>query len=151
MPVEPEAPPWLHVKAVSPITTFTRSKRTSSSSATIWPMATSTPWPMSILPKNAVTFPSGRMAIQESSSSGSNGGLPSPTPLVWARAMGTVPGIITLTTRAPLAFRKSRREVWVRSMAGPYAIVPAAARLIARRIAMCVPQRHLSPTSALRI
>src|SRR5215510_11577362 len=119
MPVDPEAPPWLHVKAVSPITTFTRSNFTSSSSATIWPMATSTPWPMSILPKNAVTLPSGRMAIQESSSSGSNGGLPSPTPLVWARAMGTVPGIITLTTRAPLAFRKSRREVWVRSIGRP--------------------------------
>mgnify|MGYP003693848465 CR=1 FL=1 len=38
--------PW-----VSPITTLTRANGTSSSSATIWAIATSTPWPMSILPK----------------------------------------------------------------------------------------------------
>ncbi|HKM69981.1 MAG TPA: hypothetical protein VJX94_07935 [Stellaceae bacterium] len=51
MPVLPLAPPWLTVNAVSPITTLTRSSGTSSSSATIWAIATSTPWPMSILPK----------------------------------------------------------------------------------------------------
>jgi hypothetical protein len=57
----------LTVEAVSPITTLTRSNGTSSSSATIWPMATSTPCPISILPKKAVMPPSGRTAIQLSS------------------------------------------------------------------------------------
>jgi hypothetical protein len=51
VPVLPLAPPWFTVQAVSPITTLTRSNGTSSSSATIWAIATSTPWPMSILPK----------------------------------------------------------------------------------------------------
>jgi len=50
-PVLPLAPPWLTVSAVSPITTLTRANGTSSSSATIWAIATSTPWPISILPK----------------------------------------------------------------------------------------------------
>jgi hypothetical protein len=37
--------------AVSPMITVTDLNGTSSSSATIWPMATNKPWPMSILPK----------------------------------------------------------------------------------------------------
>ena len=74
IPVLPEAPPWLQVNAVSPITTWTRSNATSSSSATICPIAVSTPWPMSIFPKKAVTLPSGSTATHESSSSGVSGG-----------------------------------------------------------------------------
>ena len=63
MPVEPEAPPWFTVVAVSPMTTVTALNGTSSSSATICPMATYSPWPMSILPKNAVTLPSALIAM----------------------------------------------------------------------------------------
>src|SRR5688572_27862761 len=114
VPVLPEAPPWLQVKAVSPITTSTFSNATSSSSATICAIATSTPWPMSILPKKAVTRPSGRTAIHESSSLGSNGGLPPGTvaeDMPWLSAVATAPGIEMLTTSEPEAFRKSRRVI----------------------------------------
>ena len=67
MPVEPEAPPWFTLVAVSPMMTLTALNGTSSSSATIWPMATNSPCPMSILPKNADTVPSAFTAMKEAS------------------------------------------------------------------------------------
>ncbi len=63
MPVEPDAPPWFTLVAVSPMITLTVLNGTSSSSATIWPMAVNRPWPMSILPKKAETLPSASMAM----------------------------------------------------------------------------------------
>ena len=63
MPVEPEAPPWFTLVAVSPMITVTDLNGTSSSSATICPMATNRPCPMSILPKNAETVPSALTAM----------------------------------------------------------------------------------------
>jgi hypothetical protein len=66
---------------------------------------------MSIFPKYAVTLPSGRMAIQESSSFGMSGGLArpvAPAATLWVKA---APGTDTLTRSEPDAFRKSRREV----------------------------------------
>src|SRR5882762_7272393 len=62
---------------------------------------------MSILPKKAVTRPSGRIATQESSSVGRSGGLP---PLDWARASPMKAGPAAETMSAPDAFRNSRRE-----------------------------------------
>ena len=53
----------VHLVAVSPMMTLTLLNGTSSSSATIWPMATCSPWPMSILPKNADTLPSALTAM----------------------------------------------------------------------------------------
>ena len=49
--VADETPPWFTELAVSPMNTLTALNGTSSSSATIWPIATNRPWPMSILPK----------------------------------------------------------------------------------------------------
>src|SRR5882762_448426 len=106
MPVLPEAPPWLQVRAVSPMTTSTLSTATSSSSATIWAIAISSDWPMSILPKKAVARPSGVIATQESSLVGRRGGLPPG----WARALPMKAGPAAETTSAPEAFRNSRRE-----------------------------------------
>ena len=63
MPVEPDAPPWFTLVAVSPMMTLTALNGTSSSSATIWPMAVNRPWPMSILPKKAETVPSALTAM----------------------------------------------------------------------------------------
>jgi len=63
MPVEPDAPPWFTLVAVSPMITVTALNGTSSSSATIWAMATNRPWPMSILPKKAETVPSALTAM----------------------------------------------------------------------------------------
>ena len=78
MPVEPEAPPWFTLVAVSPMNTVTALNGTSSSSATICPMATNRPWPMSILPKKAETVPSALTAMKEESWSGISGGLVAP-------------------------------------------------------------------------
>ena len=75
MPVEPEAPPWFTLVAVSPMITLTRLNGTSSSSATIWPIAVNRPWPMSILPKKAETLPSALIAMNEDNWSGVSGGL----------------------------------------------------------------------------
>jgi hypothetical protein len=99
----------LQVSAVSPITTSTFSKATSSSSATICAIATSRHWPMSILPKNVVTRPSGSIAIQESSSVGSSAGFALPAGIC-ARASPMKTGPEADTIRAPDAFRNSRRE-----------------------------------------
>ena len=63
MPVEPDAPPWFTLVAVSPMITLTALNGTSSSSATIWPIEVNRPWPMSILPKKAETLPSASMAM----------------------------------------------------------------------------------------
>src|SRR5262245_60275691 len=106
---------------------------------------------MSILPKNAVTWPSGRIAIHESSSLGSNGGLPPMAAVVvmpWLSAVATAPGMETLTTSEPEAFRKSRRVIGF--MSASYTVA-CDARLIARMIAIWVPQRHLMPDIAWRI
>ena len=105
---------------------------------------------MSILPKNAVTLPWGVTAIHESSSSGSSSGLASAPAPAWPNAPRAAPGMAKLTTRAPPALRRSRREMSVGLMAAPYAFVPAA-RFTARRMAMWVPHRHLRPPSASRI
>src|SRR5882757_10279186 len=50
--------PWLGTREVSPSTTTTRAKDTSSSSATIWPSAVRMPVPRSTWPLKAVTVPS---------------------------------------------------------------------------------------------
>src|SRR5215510_7658772 len=107
-PKLPDAPPWLHEFAVSPIKTSTRSTPTSSSSATIWAIATSRLWPMSILPKNALTLPSGRIAIHESSSPGTRAGLPDAA--ACASASPANDGTPAETMSAPADFRNSRRE-----------------------------------------
>src|SRR6266850_602273 len=107
-PVLPEAPPWLHDVPVSPMTTATLSKPISSSSATIWATATSSPCPISILPKKACTLPFGSTAIQESSSPGTSGGLPD-----WAST--SVAGPAKETTSAPEVFKNSRRSMVVSS------------------------------------
>src|SRR5262245_165334 len=65
---------------------------------------------MSILPKNAVTPPSGRTAIQESSSVGTSGGLPVAPAGACAIASSTNDGAATATTNAPADFRNSRRD-----------------------------------------
>src|ERR1700704_4613916 len=62
---------------------------------------------MSILPKKAVTRPSGRIATQESSSVGTSGGLP---PADWASTSPMKIGPAAETISAPEAFRNSRRE-----------------------------------------
>src|SRR5438046_2420821 len=104
-PVLPEAPPWLHDVPVSPMRTATLSKPTSSSSATIWATATSSPCPMSILPKKACTLPFGSTAIQESSSPGTSAGLPA------LCAMASNEGAAKETTSAPEVFKNSRRSM----------------------------------------
>src|SRR5205807_9409162 len=83
-------------------------KPTSSSSATIWATATSSPCPMSILPKKACTRPFGSTAIQESSSPGTSGGLPD-------CASASIAGAEIDTTRAPEVFRNSQRSMIVSS------------------------------------
>src|SRR5438445_852794 len=88
--------------------TATLSKPTSSSSATIWATATSSPFPMSILPKKACTLPFGRTAIQESSSPGTSGGLPDCASTSFA-------GAAKETTSAPEVLRNSRRSMVVSS------------------------------------
>src|SRR5438046_1009141 len=111
IPVLPEAPPWLQVSAVSPMTTSTLATSTSSSSATICAIAMSRDWPMSILPKKALTRPLGRIATQESSSLGRSGGLlPGETAAVCASVSPVKAGPAAETTSAPEAFRNSRRE-----------------------------------------
>src|SRR5262249_31588569 len=107
IPVLPEAPPWMQDVPVSPMTTSTRSKATSSSSATICAIAGSRLCPMSILPKKACTRPLGSTAIQESSSVGTRFCLAAETSLAIDSSRGTR----TETTSAPLACRNSRREV----------------------------------------
>src|SRR6266446_4429115 len=109
MPVLPEAPPWLQVSAVSPMTTSTLSTATSSSSATTCAMAMSSDWPMSILPKKAVTRPSAPIATQESSSVGTRAGLVE-AEAVCASASPTRAGPAAVTINAPEALRNSRRE-----------------------------------------
>ena len=112
MPVEPEAPPWFTEVAVSPMITLTALNGTSSSSATIWPMATNTPWPMSILPKKAETEPSALIAMKEESWSGVSGGLP-PACAAASVMPATVSAAIGMpieTTSAPPPLRTERRE-----------------------------------------
>ena len=67
MPVEPEEPPWFTLLAVWPMMTVTALNGTSSSSATIWPMAVNRPCAMSVLPKNADTLPSALTAMNDDS------------------------------------------------------------------------------------
>src|SRR6266545_5291 len=121
-PVLPEAPPWLQEVAVSPITTSTLSKPTSSSSATTCAAAMSRPWPMSILPKKAFTRPSGRTASQESSSVGTRAGLPA------ADCARISAGTERETTKAPEVFRKSRREMDVMSLSSRHLCLRALDR-----------------------
>src|SRR6266850_768196 len=104
-PVLPDAPPWLHDVPVSPMSTATLSKPTSSSSATIWATATSRPCPMSILPRKACTLPFGSTAIQESSSPGASAGLPA------LCASTSNDGAAKETTSAPEVLRNSRRSM----------------------------------------
>jgi hypothetical protein len=58
--------PWSGVREVSPITMVTRSRSTSSSSATIWASAVRMPVPRSTRPVKQVTPPSGLTASHES-------------------------------------------------------------------------------------
>src|SRR5262249_2029476 len=113
MPVEPEAPPWFTLVAVSPMITLTALNGTSSSSATIWPMAVNRPWPMSILPKKADTLPSALTAMKEASWSGISGGLVADA-CAWATltpsTASSVIGAPSETTSAPEALRTERRE-----------------------------------------
>ena len=75
MPVEPDEPPWFTLVAVSPMMTVTALWGTSSSSATIWPIAVKRPCAISVLPKNADTVPSALTAMNDDSWSGVSGGL----------------------------------------------------------------------------
>src|SRR5882757_5681410 len=72
-------------------------------------MARSVPWPPSILPKNTVTAPLGAMAIQESSSVGSSGGLAPPTATACA-STSPASDIENATASAPVLCSKARRE-----------------------------------------
>src|SRR5262249_4899432 len=117
MPVEPDAPPWLQVSAVSPMTTSTLATSTSSSSATICAIAMSSDWPMSILPKKAVTRPSGATATQESSSVGESAGLALPGA---ASTSSKNTGPAAVTNNAPEALRNSRREIGAFMVVPPY-------------------------------
>src|SRR6185295_12309292 len=112
MPVEPEAPPWFTVTAVSAMMTLTLLNGTSSSSATIWPMATCRPWPMSILPKKAETVPSALTAIYEESWSGISGGLVAPcaNACPMSSTVSSPIGMPIDTTSAPPALSIARRE-----------------------------------------
>src|SRR5215471_2855604 len=69
----------------------------------------SSDWPMSILPKKAVTRPSGATATQESSSVGERGGLVPPG-AACASASSKNTGPAAVTNSAPEALRNSRRE-----------------------------------------
>src|SRR5712664_4701392 len=71
-------------------------------------IAISSDWPMSILPKKAVTLPSGRIATQESSSVGTSGGLTPAAVCATASPMNAGPPAEIMS--APEAFRNSRRE-----------------------------------------
>jgi hypothetical protein len=59
--------PWSTAVVVSPVIILICLNCTSSSSATIWPSAVSTPVPRSTLLEKTVTMPLRPMAIQESS------------------------------------------------------------------------------------
>ena len=112
MPVEPEAPPWFTLVAVSPMITLTALNGTSSSSATIWPIAVNRPWPMSILPKKAETEPSALTAMNDESWSGVSGGLP-PACAAASVTPSTVSspiGMPSETTTAPPPLSTERRE-----------------------------------------
>src|SRR5262245_24486937 len=63
---------------------------------------------MSFLPKKALTLPSGRIAIQESSSPGTRAGLPDAA--TCASASPANDGTLAETMSAPADFRNSRRE-----------------------------------------
>ncbi len=69
----PHVGPWSGVSAVSPSTIFTRSRRTSNSSATICGSAARMPVPMSTLPVYMVTVPSRAMARKVSTWSPATG------------------------------------------------------------------------------
>src|SRR5262245_44412692 len=81
---------------------------TSSSSATIWPMARSVPWPPSILPKNSVTFPSRPIHNQESRSVGCF--TPAVAPIAACARTSVGPPIETAMTRAPVLCSIVRRD-----------------------------------------
>src|SRR3954447_8736882 len=112
MPVEPEAPPWFTLVAVSPMITVTALNGTSSSSATICPMATNRPWPISILPKKAETGPSALIAIYEESWSGISGGLVAPcaNACPMSSTVSSPIGMPIVTTSAPPALSIARRD-----------------------------------------
>src|SRR5256885_7935294 len=96
---------------------------------------------MSILPKKAVTRPSGVIATQESSSVGTSGGFAPAAVCASASPMKAGPAAVTI--RAPDALRNSRRGrggVMVVSLA-----ICVFARFIARLIAAGGAARHLSP------
>ena len=130
---------------------------TSSSSATIWPIATNRPWPMSILPKKAETVPSALI--------GDVGGRAGPaSAAAWrpARSAALIAstvsrpiGVPTDTTSAPppcsIARRENAEACSILVMALSLNPSSSAARLTARMMPMCVPHRHLSPSSACLI
>ena len=138
--------------AVSPMNTLTALNGTSSSSATIWPIATCRPWPMSILPKIGghaavgIHGDVGRQLVRRQRRLGA------------LRQRRVMPS----TRRCRPACRPRRRArrrlgaqcgarsevlsilVMVRL---PHPII-SAARLTARRMPIWVPQRHFRPVSA---
>src|SRR5215471_4181897 len=73
----------------------------------------SSDWPMSILPKKAVTRPSGATATHESSSVGTSAGLLSMEPVTEpdAERCARASPAAALTINAPEALRNSRREI----------------------------------------
>ncbi len=79
----------------------------SSSSATTWAIATSSPCPISIFPKNASAVPSGGIAIHESSLSG--GGNCGGGAAACAKAVETS-NVLAEMTKAPAASNRSRRD-----------------------------------------
>src|SRR5215471_17835832 len=104
----------------------------------------SSDWPMSILPKKAVTRPSGATATHESSSVGTSAGLLSMEPVTEpdAERCARASPAAALTINAPEALRNSRREI------GAFMIVSSGhLRLGALD---CAQNRHVRSAAALQ-
>ena len=142
------------------MTTLTRVTLMSSSSATTCAIAVSTPWPMSILPKNAVTC---TVRIHGDPGVETRG-----RKALGCRDQRLAPCTLERQYRQPAsrcgdeqqtgtALQKlatvRMKGAHARSVAAGAraAFMESAARRTARRIDMCVPQRHLSPASPARI
>ena len=87
-------------------------------------------------------------------------------PALWAMAWVAKPPPATDTTKAPAALRKSRRDVPLWATAASSGVpsfelkmlcmetpqtIKVCARLMARKIETCVPQRHFKPSKAVLI
>ncbi len=161
MPFDDPVPRWLTVVAVSPITIVTCPSGTSSSSATICANEVPTPMPASILPTFAVTLPSEAMRSHESRSAGSTfAGHAAPGAGSRLRQLldAGAAGDRERDDQRPAGFQEIaarhaalRHDEIVRHGQALRAARRDAASFTARRMLMCVPQRHLRPASPRRI